>query len=133
MSGNHYEVYPADNGGFGWRLKAANQEIVATAGQTFGDKHGARKAVDRVRRLAADTPTVTILDKDSNGKETSQMLVEPETGETVEHQLRRTLERIRALLTIYAEGEESKALTLYSVEVEDVLRRFAADRISRNW
>lgn len=52
----HYEVYRLEilaAGGWRWRLRAANGEVVATSGQSFRSRAEAARAIDAVRRACA--------------------------------------------------------------------------------
>jgi uncharacterized protein YegP (UPF0339 family) len=60
------EIYPDTSGKYRWRLRAANNEIVASSGQDFASKSGAREAAEaqedigriqdrRDRRWVSDT------------------------------------------------------------------------------
>jgi uncharacterized protein YegP (UPF0339 family) len=48
-----FEIYQDAGKGFRWRLKAANGEILATAGEAFVAKADAQKGVDRMKAEAA--------------------------------------------------------------------------------
>jgi uncharacterized protein YegP (UPF0339 family) len=49
-----FEVYQDKGGEFRWRLKAANGAVLATPGQGYKDKAGARHGVELVRKAGAD-------------------------------------------------------------------------------
>ena len=49
-----FEVYEDQGGKFRWRLKSSNGQVIASSGQAFADKAGARAAVESVKRTAAD-------------------------------------------------------------------------------
>jgi uncharacterized protein YegP (UPF0339 family) len=52
-----FEVYQSKSGGYRWRLKASNGEIVAQ-GEEYVTKDGARNGCDAVRRAANDADIV---------------------------------------------------------------------------
>ena len=49
-----FEVYQDRGGEFRWRLKAANGAVLATPGQGYKDKAGARHGIELVRKAGAD-------------------------------------------------------------------------------
>lgn len=51
-----FEVYES-KGGYRWRLKASNGEIVAT-GEEYATKDGAKRGCEAVQRAAADAEIV---------------------------------------------------------------------------
>ena len=52
-----FEVYPDKSGGWRWRLKAGNGEIVAQ-GQAYESKSGAKAGCAAVQRAASDAQVV---------------------------------------------------------------------------
>jgi len=54
-----FEVYQSKSGGYRWRLKASNGEIVAQ-GEEYATKDGARNGCDAVRRAANDADVVEV-------------------------------------------------------------------------
>jgi len=54
-----FEVYQSKSGGYRWRLKANNGEIVAQ-GEEYATKDGARNGCDAVRRAANDADVVEV-------------------------------------------------------------------------
>jgi uncharacterized protein YegP (UPF0339 family) len=53
MMAAKFEVYEDKSGGWRWRLKAANGEIVAS-GESYTSRSGATAGVDAVKRAAAE-------------------------------------------------------------------------------
>jgi uncharacterized protein YegP (UPF0339 family) len=51
--GLKFEIYQDAGKGFRWRLKAANGEVLATAGEAYVAKADAQKGVDRMKAEAA--------------------------------------------------------------------------------
>ncbi|MEW5915485.1 MAG: YegP family protein [Gemmatimonadota bacterium] len=49
-------MYKDGRGRFRWRLKAANNQTIATAGQGYTTKAGCRNAIEVVQRVAASAP-----------------------------------------------------------------------------
>lgn len=132
MSDNHFDV-SGEPDEVRWRLRAGNNQVVAESGQTFGSLDAALDSIERVRRLAGDTPTVRgSLAGGDKAPQSVDLLLE-DSGADVEHQLRRCLDRIRAFEVTVPSGAGRDALKLFAAELEDVLRRFAAERISRDW
>jgi len=56
------EIYPDTSGKYRWRLRAANNEIVASSGQDFASKSGAREAAETLKRTSAVSEIVEIAD-----------------------------------------------------------------------
>ncbi|MGB3374157.1 MAG: YegP family protein [Microbacterium sp.] len=54
-----FELYEDKSGGWRFRLKAGNGEIIAT-GQGYASKSGAVNGIDSVRRNAADAEVVEV-------------------------------------------------------------------------
>ena len=54
-----FELYEDKSGGWRFRLKAGNGEIIAT-GQGYASKSGAMNGIDSVRRNAADAEVVEV-------------------------------------------------------------------------
>lgn len=54
-----FEIFKRTDGKFDWRLKSANGEIIATAGQGFHTKGGAEVGISAVKK---DAPTAEIKD-----------------------------------------------------------------------
>lgn len=54
-----FEVYEDKSGGFRFRLKAGNGEVVAT-GESYPTKAGAHQGCEAVRRAAADAVIVDV-------------------------------------------------------------------------
>ena len=52
-----FEIFKRVDGKFDWRLKSANGEIIATAGQGFHTKGGAEVGIAAVKRDAATADT----------------------------------------------------------------------------
>lgn len=50
-----FEIYRRADGDYGWRLRATNNEIVAT-GEGYATKAGAREGIADVKRLAPSAP-----------------------------------------------------------------------------
>ena len=55
-----FEVYENESGEFGWRLKAYNNEIVAS-GEGYKTRWGAHEAIERIKDIAENAE---IVDKD---------------------------------------------------------------------
>ncbi|QCC50506.1 HVO_2922 family protein [Halapricum salinum] len=55
-----FEVYEDNRGDHRWRLKAANNEIVATSGEGYSSKSSAEEAVERIKRLAPDADALDV-------------------------------------------------------------------------
>lgn len=55
-----FEIYTRSDGRFSWRMKSANGKIIATAGEAFVDKAGARNGVAAEQRDAADAEVTDI-------------------------------------------------------------------------
>ena len=51
-----FEVYQDKSGGFRWRLRSQNRQILATSGEGYKDKRDCLSAIDSVKRAAADAP-----------------------------------------------------------------------------
>ncbi len=49
-----FQIYKDARGEFRWRLKAGNNETVATSGEGYSTKQGCKKGIDSVKRLAVD-------------------------------------------------------------------------------
>jgi hypothetical protein len=114
-------------------LLAGNNKTIADSGQLFDSVGDAVESIELVRRLAGDTPSVRgVVVGEADKAVTVDRLLD-ESGESVEHQLRRTLERIRAFQVTVPLGADRDALRMFEAEIEDVLRRFAAERVSRSW
>jgi uncharacterized protein YegP (UPF0339 family) len=52
-----FEVYKSKSGGYRWRLKANNGEIVAS-GEEYTTKESAKNGCDAVRRAAGDAEII---------------------------------------------------------------------------
>lgn len=55
-----FEVYPDANDQYRWRLKAANNKILATAGQGYAAKADCKKGVERIKADAATKLTFEV-------------------------------------------------------------------------
>jgi uncharacterized protein YegP (UPF0339 family) len=55
-----FEIYQSKSGGFRWRLKARNGEIVAQ-GEEYSSKEGAKNGCDAVRRAASNAEVVDVM------------------------------------------------------------------------
>ena len=51
-----FEVYQDKSGGFRWRLRAQNKQILATAGESYKAKRDCLASIESVKRAAADAP-----------------------------------------------------------------------------
>lgn len=51
-----FELYTSTNGEYRWRLKSGNGQIIATGGEGYTSKDGARNGIDAVKRDAPDAP-----------------------------------------------------------------------------
>jgi uncharacterized protein YegP (UPF0339 family) len=49
-----FEVYQDKSGGFRWRLRAQNKQILATAGESYKAKRDCLASIESVKRAAAD-------------------------------------------------------------------------------
>ena len=47
-----FELYMDSSGGFRWRLKSGNGQVIATAGESYASKAGAQNGIDAVKRDA---------------------------------------------------------------------------------
>jgi uncharacterized protein YegP (UPF0339 family) len=54
------EVYEDRGGEYRWRLRAANDEIVATSGEGYIERGGAETALERVRELTPEADTLEV-------------------------------------------------------------------------
>ena len=54
-----FELYESDDSSWHWRLRAANNEIVAH-GEGYTTKHDCQRAVRAIKRLAAQAHTKTL-------------------------------------------------------------------------
>ncbi len=48
-----FELYTSSNGEFRWRLKSGNGQVIATSGEGYASKSGARNGIEAVQRDAA--------------------------------------------------------------------------------
>ena len=55
-----FEIYKGKKEDYRWRLKAANGQVIATAGQGYKAKADAEKAVDSVKTGAAKAEIVEV-------------------------------------------------------------------------
>ena len=55
-----FEVYQDKSGGFRWRLRSQNRQILATSGESYKAKRDCVSAIDSVKRVAADAPVEEI-------------------------------------------------------------------------
>jgi uncharacterized protein YegP (UPF0339 family) len=55
-----FEVYKDSKGEFRWRLKSANGQVIATAGESYQNKAGAQNGIAAVQR---DAPGATVEDQ----------------------------------------------------------------------
>jgi hypothetical protein len=55
-----FEVFKRTDGKFDWRLRSANGLLIATAGQGFDSKEGAKTGIAAVKR---DAPSAEIKDQ----------------------------------------------------------------------
>lgn len=51
-----FEIHKTTNGGYFWRLKGANGEILCHS-ETYSSKQAALNGIDAVRRMAPNAPT----------------------------------------------------------------------------
>ncbi len=49
-----FQIYKDAKGEFRWRLKASNNETIATSGEGYTTKQNCKKGIDSVRRQAVD-------------------------------------------------------------------------------
>jgi uncharacterized protein YegP (UPF0339 family) len=49
-----FQIYKDKAGEFRWRLRAGNNEIVASSGEGYTTKQNCKKGIDTVKRLAVD-------------------------------------------------------------------------------
>ena len=47
-----FELYKDSSGGFRWRLKSGNGQVIATGGESYTSKSGAQNGIDAVQRDA---------------------------------------------------------------------------------
>jgi uncharacterized protein YegP (UPF0339 family) len=55
-----FEVYQDNRGDYRWRLRAGNQEIVATSGEGYNDEGEANDAVERVSKYAPEADALDV-------------------------------------------------------------------------
>ena len=55
-----FEVYKDSSGGFRWRLKSGNGQVIATGGESYTSKAGAQNGIDAVKR---DAPGANVDDQ----------------------------------------------------------------------
>jgi uncharacterized protein YegP (UPF0339 family) len=55
-----FELYKDSSGGYRWRLKSGNGQVVATGGESYTSKAGARNGIDAVKR---DAPVADVNDQ----------------------------------------------------------------------
>ena len=53
-----FEVYKDKSGGYRWRLRATNTQILAVAAQGYSDRRSCVSAIESVKRDVADAPVV---------------------------------------------------------------------------
>lgn len=70
MSVMHFEIYPQNSGErtsllmgeqWRWRLKAANNKIIATSGESYWNKQDCLHAIDLVVGASSSTPINEVL------------------------------------------------------------------------
>jgi uncharacterized protein YegP (UPF0339 family) len=56
-----FELYKDSSGGYRWRLKSGNGQVIATSGESYTTKDSAKNGIDAVQRdaPAADTDDLT--------------------------------------------------------------------------
>lgn len=55
-----FHIYKSSNGEYGWRLVSANGQIIATPGESYVSKDGAKNNIDAVKR---DAPGAEVVDE----------------------------------------------------------------------
>jgi uncharacterized protein len=63
-----FELYKDSASGYRWRLKSANGQVIATAGESYTSKSGAQNGINAVQRDAAERRSTTLL---RGGRESS--------------------------------------------------------------
>lgn len=52
-----FELYTDSSGGFRWRLKSANGQVIATSGESYTTKDSAKNGIEAVQRDAPGADT----------------------------------------------------------------------------
>ncbi|MEA2734975.1 MAG: uncharacterized protein QOE14_1426 [Humisphaera sp.] len=55
-----FEVYKDKAGEFRWRLRMQNTKVIASSGEGYSSKESCLKAIESVKRVAADAPVKEI-------------------------------------------------------------------------
>ena len=56
-----FKLYKDTAGEWRWKLLAKNNEVIADSAEGYRRRYEAAKAVDRVKKLVADAPTVEVV------------------------------------------------------------------------
>ena len=59
-----FEVYSDKSGGWRWRLKSKNGQVIATSGQGYAEKRSCMDGIEAVKRAAADAQVKEVEAKD---------------------------------------------------------------------
>jgi uncharacterized protein YegP (UPF0339 family) len=63
-----FEVYKDKSGGYRWRLRAQNSNVLATSGESYKQKQSCLDGIESVKKAAADAPVKELEDAGEEGK-----------------------------------------------------------------
>lgn len=131
MSGWHFQVVKESNGQATWALVGPDGQRLAS--ELEPSLASALKSVEAAMDVVA-SGEVDVVSRAADGSTTPLEGHELDTAEGAERALRAASSRLRALaLRAGSQGKPDGTLTGYAAEVDDIHRRFVADRVTHKW